>query len=69
MQHCADPNSPSYDPAICDNSTTRKMVWLCENAWDRMTEWEKKFVLELYGKSPLSRKQHIRVSKIHKTYA
>ena len=69
MQHCADPNKPSYDPATCNDSTTEKLVWLCENAWDKMTAWERKFVEETYGHSPLSRRQHITVWKLFGRYS
>jgi hypothetical protein len=68
MQQCSDPNKPSYDPATNQDQTTKKLIWLCENAWDKMTAWEKKFCLDVYGKSPISRKRHITVWKIHRKF-
>ena len=69
MSACADPNKPSYDPATRLDDTARKVIWLCENAWDRMTQWERDFCQSVYGASPLSRKQHVRVWALHKQYS
>lgn len=69
MLQCTDPNAPSYDPAMCNDATTKKLVWLCERAWERMTAWERKFCQEVYGKSPMTRRQHIQVWKIHRKHA
>ena len=69
MSACADPNKPSYDPATRLDDTARKVMWLCENAWDRMTKWERGFCQSVYGASPLSRKQHVRVWVLHKQYS
>ena len=69
MSVCDDPNRPSYDPATRLDDTARKVIWLCENAWDRMTQWERDFCQSVYGASPLSRKQHIRVWALHKQYS
>lgn len=69
MLLCADPNQPSFDPATHMDATAKKLIWLCDNAWDNMTEWERVFCQSVYGKVPLSRKQHIIVSKIHKQYS
>lgn len=68
MGACDDPNNPSYDPATCYNASVKKMIALCENAWENMTKWERDFVMDVYGKSPLTRKQHITISKIYAKY-
>ena len=68
MRLCVDPNTPSYDPATCFDDTTKKITWLCEHAWDKMTSWEQKFCQDVYGKSPLTRKQHIHVHRIYRKF-
>ena len=69
VRSVVDPNNPSYDPATCMDDTQKKIIWLCERAITKMTPWEKNFVMEIYGQSPLSRKQHITVWKIFKQYS
>ena len=69
MSLCNNPNKPSFDPATQMDGTARKVIWLCENAWNRMTEWERNFCQGVYGVVPLSRKQHVRVWAIHKQYS
>ena len=67
MTVCADANQPSYDPATCSDATHQKLVELCDGEnWVKLTPWEQKFVSDVYGQSPLTRKQHITVFKIHK---
>ena len=69
MSACADPNKPSYDPATRLDDTARKVMWLCENAWDRMTKWERDFCQVVYCAFRLSRKQHLHVWALHKKYS
>lgn len=68
MSACSDPNNPSYDPATCHDKSTEMLAWLCEYKWDAMTPWERRFVTEVYGLSPKSRRQHIQIWKIHRKY-
>lgn len=64
-----DPNDPSFDPATHQTATDKKIRYLCEeHTLSRLTEWERTFVMSVYGESRLSRKQHITVSKIHKKH-
>ena len=69
MSAPVDPNAPSYDPAEKFDSTTKKVMWLCEHAWDCMTKWERDFCQSVNGESPLTGKQHRRVWQIYKNHA
>lgn len=69
MSACSNPSSPSYDPAAQLNATDRKVIWLCEHAWNRMNEWARNFCQSVYGASPLSRRQHIRLSILYKKHS
>ena len=64
-----DSNAPSFDAASHVTKTDDKIrVLLSESFIARLSDWEKDFVMNCYGVAPLSRNQHIRVSKIYKTH-
>ncbi len=56
-----DPNNPSFDPAT-HNKTDDKIRYLLDK---QLTQWEREFLMQVYGQVPLSRKQHIRIAKIY----
>ena len=65
----ADPNDPSFDAAKHETKTDAKIRFLCsEPVLCLLTDWERNFVMECYGKVPLSKAQHIKVSRIYKKY-
>jgi hypothetical protein len=65
-----DPNNPSFDSATHETGTDSKIRFLCEEkVLPFLNDWERNFVMECYGKVPLSRVQHIKVSKIYKKYS
>ena len=64
-----DPNNPSFDAATHKTSTDDKIRFLCdEHVLVLLNDWERNFVMECYGKVPLSKAQHIKVWKIYKKY-
>ena len=70
LQLTGDANKPSYDPVEGMEKKLDQMKSLLE--WKRLTEWEKSFLVSIYGvaveRGKLSRKQHITLSKIIKRW-
>ncbi len=66
MGLCTDPNKPSFDPASIETSGQKKLAWLISNSWEKLTPWEQKFLTSCYGVIPMSRKQNIIISKLHR---
>ncbi|NDD52361.1 hypothetical protein EBZ39_00515 [bacterium] len=65
----ADPNNPSFDVAAHETKTDAKIRFLCgERVVGLLTDWERNFVMECYGKVPLSKAQHIKVARIYQKY-
>lgn len=65
VQETDDPNNPSFDPATHETATDRKIRYLVASYMDAMSDWEKQFVMSIYGQVPLTRNQHIRVGHIY----
>jgi hypothetical protein len=64
-QYVEDPNKPSCDPAEHD-TRDRKIADLLTRGIG--TEWEKGFLVSIYGQIGLTRKQAITASKILRKY-
>lgn len=64
-----DPDKPSFDPALHVTGTDKKIEYLlCPHTISLLSDWERDFLLDVYGKSPLSRKAHIKVSTIFRKH-
>lgn len=64
-----DANAPSFDAASHETSTDGKIrLLLSEDHSGKLNDWEKSFLMDVYGVAPLSRQQHIRVAKIWKKH-
>lgn len=64
-----DPNKPSFDAASHKTSTDEKIrLLLDEHTSHLMNDWERNFVMEMYGKAPMTQKQHMKVARIYKKY-
>jgi hypothetical protein len=69
VAYVRDPNSPSYDPAAHWGETDEKILFLLSDEVNHLVdEWERRFLLDIYGRSPLTRAQHIKVSRIYDKY-
>jgi len=65
----SDPDAPSYDPATHKTTTDSRIAdLLAANMVAKLTEWERNFLIGIYGSARLSRNQHIRVGRLHKQY-
>uniref|UniRef100_A0A6H2A2J2 Uncharacterized protein n=1 Tax=viral metagenome TaxID=1070528 RepID=A0A6H2A2J2_9ZZZZ len=64
-----NPERQGYDPAEQDTSTDRKIVDLLTNHLADLSEWEQHFLASCYSASPLTRKQHIVVSRLAKKFS
>lgn len=70
VQDVEDPNAPSFDPATHQSATDEKIRFLLsDNTRHLLTPWELSFAMEMYGKVPLSRKQHIKIYGLYKKHA
>lgn len=67
-QICSDPNNPSFDPATHRTTTTDRLAWLINSAWDQLNSWEQGFCSSVYGMVPMSRKQHRCVARLYRKY-
>ena len=68
-QITTDPDSPSFDPATHEGGTDKKIRFLLEDhTIHLLSPWERNFLMEVYGKVPLSKKQHITVAKIYQKH-
>ena len=64
-----DPNDPSFDPATHGTETDKKIRHLLQpGVIERLNDWERNFLMDCYGKVPLSRKAHIKVAYTFKKY-
>jgi hypothetical protein len=59
-QITANPNAPTFDP--CGMKRDDKISAAMENP--KLTEWEKRFLMDVYGEGRLTKKQNITVSNI-----
>ena len=68
-QETDDPDNPSFDPATHKSDTDKKISRLMEpHVFPNLNEWERNFAMGMYGKAPLTRKQHMKVWEIYKKY-
>lgn len=65
MQTVGDPNAPSFDPASRLTGTDRKIVQLLGLPDGQLDAGDKEFVMDVYGRERLTRRQHCRVFAIH----
>ena len=64
-----DPNNPSFDAATHKTSTDEKIRFLLEDhTIHLLNDWEQQFLMDVYGKVPLSQKQHIKVARIYRKH-
>jgi hypothetical protein len=64
-----DPNDPSFDAATHKTSTDDKIrVLLEDRTIHLLSDWERQFLMDIYGKVPLSQKQHIKVARIYRKH-
>ena len=64
-----DPNDPSFDPSTHKTGTDTKIrVLLDFHTIHLLTDWERQFLMDVYGKVPLTKKQHIRVWSIYQKH-
>ena len=64
-----DANNPSFDPASHETATDGKIrLLLSDDHSAKLSDWEKSFLMTVYGVSPLSRKQHVCVAGILKKH-
>jgi len=64
-----DANAPSFDPAEHKSQTDKKIrMLMSDEHLSKLSDWERSFLMDVYGVSPLSRKQHIRVWTIFKKH-
>jgi len=69
VQLTDDPNNPLFDPATHTTETDKKIRHLLsDTVIIRLNDWERNFVMNVYGCCPLTRKQHIQVSKMYRKY-
>jgi hypothetical protein len=65
VQQTDNPDSPSYDPAESFSDTDSKIVWLLDDGQvGFLSEWERGFLMNVYGESPIPPKAHKKVSSI-----
>jgi len=64
-----DPNAPSFDPSTHRSGTDEKIKFLlADHTIHLLDEWERQFLIDVYGKVPLTKKQHLRVSSIYRKH-
>ncbi len=64
-----DPNDPSFDPSTHKTGTDDKIKFLlADHTIHLLNDWERQFLMDVYGKVPLTRKQHLRVSSIYRKH-
>jgi hypothetical protein len=69
IQQVEDPNNPSFDPATRTTSTEKRIQYLLEpHTIHLLSDWERNFLMEVYGQAPLSRKVHLKVASIFKKH-
>ena len=56
----------TFDAAEHTSDTDTAITKLFEQYEKDLTEWERNYLSDVYGRSPLTRKQHIKVFKIRK---
>ncbi len=64
-----DPNRPTFDAAEKRDSTDAKIEFLVSpHTIEELSDWERQFVMDVYGQRPLTRKQHMKVASIYKKH-
>lgn len=58
----------TYDSAEHLKGSQMLIYKLMSLKFEKLSEWEKQYISECYGQEPLTRKQHIKISKIYKKY-
>jgi hypothetical protein len=61
-QITSNPNAPTFDP--CGMKRNDKISAAIED--ERLTDWEKSFLMDVYGQGKLTKKQNITISRILK---
>lgn len=54
----------TFDPAECTTTTQCKIYDLLKNHTEQLSQWEYSFLVDVWNKEPLTRKQHIKVYRI-----
>lgn len=62
----SDGTFSTFDKAEFTSPTQHKICELLTNCIDRLSEWEKAFLIDIYNQEPLSKKQHIKVYRLYK---
>ena len=65
VSNVTNPNNPSYDAAARSTGTDKKITELLALP-EGLTDWERKFLMDVYGADKLTKQQHITVWKIFK---
>jgi hypothetical protein len=69
VQNTSNPNAPTFDPAEVEGKAERYIrAMLADAHIGKLDAFEKRFLMDVYGQYPLTRKQHITLWKIVKKY-
>lgn len=68
LELAGDANRPTFDAAEHEGGTGKVIQHLFAAHESALSPWEMGFLSDIYGKEPLTRKQHITVYRIHKRF-